>query len=226
MTNKQARTSNKRDPEEKLEEIRTEIARVRTREEKRLIAAAEKAGYFRHRFDAAQARSMFKTAIDALEPRKPSTLAKLESDAAHLRSRMARATRADDARRKALLGGFLVAQCRHKPELHAAIAPDLRAFLANHHNPQVATRNLALLEGFLADPASGGVGTTDAENSEAAQTDHRDRAHRLILLGAWVLEQHETRADIALLVATELEGFLDQEKHADRHKELLGDILA
>ena len=30
------------------------------------------------------------------------------------------------ARRKALLGGFVVAQCRHKPEVHAAMVPDIR----------------------------------------------------------------------------------------------------
>ena len=226
MTDKPARTYNKRDPEEKLEEIRTEIARVRAREEKRLIQAADKAGYFQHRFDASGTLAMFRAAIDALDPRKRSTLAKLEKDAAHLRNRMARATRSDDARRKALLGSFLVAQCRHKPEFHGAIASDIRAFLKDHPNKTVADRNTRLLEGFLADPAAHGTGPDqDDEDQSATQGAHRDRAHRLILLGAWVLERHTTRADLNLIVAEELERFLDQGAQPDRNKDLLREVL-
>ena len=228
MTDKPARKYTKRDPGEKLAEIETGIARVRAREEKRLIQAAEKAGFFRHRFSTGQTLTMFQAAIAALVPRKPSTLAKLETDAARLRQRMSKAARADDARRKALLGSFLVAQCRHKPELHATIAADLRAFLKDHADKTIADRNTRLLEGFLADPASGGVSTGDAgtQGRDAAEGEHRDRAHRLILLGAWVLEQRNSRADLALLITEELGRFLDQEKHAARHKALLADVLA
>ena len=215
-----------RDPAQRLEEIEAELARVRTREEKRLIAAADKAGFFGHRFDAAGTLAMFTAAIDALNPRKRSALAKLEQDAARQRNRLAKAARADDARRKALLGGFLVAQCRHKPEIHAAITADIRAFLKDHPTETVATRNLALLEGFLTDPARSGTGPDQADQeTSVAQAEHRDRAHRLILLGAWVLERHSTRADLALLIAEELDRFLDQGQHADRHRTLLADVL-
>lgn len=215
-----------RAPAQRLEEIEIEIARVRAREEKRLIAAADKAGFFRHRFDAAATLDMFTVAIGALTPRKRSALAKLEQDAARQRSRLARAARADDARRKALLGGFLVAQCRHKPEFHAAIATDIRAFLKGHPNETVATRNLALLEAFLADPANSGTGPDHADQENPApKSEHNDRAHRLILLGAWVLDRQTTRAELALLISEELEGFLDQDTQAERHKQLLGNLL-
>jgi len=224
--NKTGKKRTWRDPAERLEGIEAELARVRAREEKRLIAAADKAGFFGHRFDAAATRAMFTAAIDALNPRKRSALAKLEQDAARQRSRLSRAARADDARRKALLGGFLVAQCRHKPEVHAAITADIRAFLKDHPSETVATRNLALLEGFLSDPARSGTGPDHADQETSArQSGHRDRAHRLILLGAWVLERQATRADLALLISEELGRFLDQDQHADRHRALLADVL-
>ena len=221
------RTSRKPTPSRRLTEIEAEIARVRAREEKRLIQAAKKAGYFRHRFDANGTLAMFRAAIDALDPCLHSTLAKLEKDAAKQRSRISKAARSDDARRKALLGSFLVAQCRHKPEFHGAIAADIRAFLKNHPNTTVAERNLALLAGFLADPAAHGTGPNIEPDIGPDQDNnaHRDRAHRLILLGAWVLERHRTRADLCLIIAEELERFLDQGAQPDRDKDLLRDVL-
>ena len=222
-TEKPTRRRKATDPETKRAEIDAEIARVREREKKRLFQIAEKMGYFRYRFSKNQAQNMFQSAIEGLDTRKPSTLSQLEQKASRLQSRMSKAARADDARRKALLGGFLVAQCRHKPEFLAAITEDIRAFLAEHLDPGVAARNLALLEGFLADPAST-AGNEDQERG-AARSDHRERARRLILLGAWVLDRHGTRADLALLITEELGRFLDQEKHADRHRKLLEDML-
>ena len=142
------------------------------------------------------------------------------------KARAAEIKRKDDARRKVLLGGFLVAQCRHKPEFHAAIAADIHAFLKNHPNETVAVRNLRFLEGFLTDPATHGTSPDQGdENNPAMQGDRRDRAHRLILPGALVLERHATRADLARLIAEEFGPFLDQGKHAERNKLLIRDVL-
>ena len=164
---------------------------------------------------------MFRSTIEALNP-KPSTLATLKNR----RARLSIDKRKDDGRRKALLGSFLVAQCRHKPDLHAAITDDLRTFLQDHPSETVANRNIRLLEGFLADPTAHGTGPDpDGDEHPAIGDDHRDRAHRLILLGAWVLERRETRADLAALIAEELERFLDQGAHPERHKQLLKDML-
>ena len=57
------------------------------------------------------------------------------------------------------------------------------------------------------------------------QGGRRDRAHHLIRRGAWVLERHTTRAGLARLIADKLEPFLDQGKHAERHKLLIRDVL-
>ena len=220
-TDKPSRQYRRRAPEEKLAEIEAEMTRVRAREERKLITAADKAGYFGVRLSKDQLSDMFRDTIETLKP-KPSTLAALENR----KARVAGNKRKDDGRRKALLGSFLVAQCRHKPEFHAAIVADLRAFLKDHPSETVADRNLRLLEGFLADPAVHGTGPDTIDgNQTATQSQHRDRAHRLILLGAWVLEQRDTRTDLAQLIAEELEGFLEQGAHPDRHKDLLSGVL-
>ena len=99
-----------------LDELDDEIERVRTREERRLIRLARKAGYFQFRFRNDEILAMFKEAFLS-EPRRRSTLDRLEARReAHYAGHRAR-----DARRKALLGGFLVAQCRHKPGVHARL---------------------------------------------------------------------------------------------------------
>ena len=221
MTDKPTRKRKAHDPEEKLAETEVEITRVRAREERKLITAAEKAGYFDVRLSKDQLSEMFRGTIEDLQP-KPSTLSALENR----KNRLTRLKRKDDGRRKALLGSFLVAQCRHKPDLHAAITDDLRTFLQDHPSDAVAERNIRLLESFLADPAAHGTGSgPNGDEHPTTGDDHRDRAHRLILLGAWVLERRATRADLAVLVTEELERFIDQGAHPDRHKDLLRDVL-
>ena len=159
---------------------------------------------------------------ETLNPKR-STLAKMKDR----KAQSAEKKRKDDARRKVLLGGFIVAQCRHKREFHAAIAADIRAFLKGHTSKSVAARNIQLLEGFLANPAAHGAGPgQNDENSPAMQRHHRERVHRLIILGAWVIERHKTRADLAQLIADELEPFLDQGKDAEHHKLLIRDMLS
>ena len=222
MTDKPTGTRAPRSPNKTPEELDAEIARVRDREERKLIATAEAAGYFDIRLTKDQLEGMFRAAIETLNP-KSSALAKLRDRKVHA----AEKKRKDDARRKVLLGGFIVAQCRHKREFHASVASDIRAFLKEHPSETVAARNAQLLEAFLADPASHGAEPSqNDENSPAMQKHRRERAHRLILLGAWVIERHKTRADLSQLIANELEPFLDQGKDAEHHKLLIRDVLS
>ncbi|WP_419738632.1 hypothetical protein [Ruegeria sp.] len=220
-TPKAKRTYRTQTPEEKQADLDAELSRVRKREELRLITAADKAGYFRFRLSNKQLADMFNATIDTLKP-KHSTLAGLHSKKARLNARQ----RKDDGRRKAILGGFLVAQCRHKPDLHAAIVEDIRAFLSDHPTKTVARRNLDLLEGFLADPEAHDTGTIQGEDTQSVpRAEHRVRAHRLILLGSWVLDRRAERDDLARLIAQELAGFLDQGAHPERHRTLLKEML-
>lgn len=53
----------------------------------------------------------------------------------------------------------------------------------------------------------------------------RERTHRLILLGAWVLARRKTLSELRDLVAAELARFLEQGQRVDRHEALLKDVL-
>lgn len=202
---------------ETLDALDAEIARVRVREERRLIKRARKAGLFHVRIKSEEFEWLFREAFLA-EPRRPSALARLEAR----RDAQYAGRRARDARRKALLGGFLVAQCRHKPDVHARLVPDIRTWLGAHRSPVVGAKNIEALEGFFGDPAHKGIVVAPASTKKA----RRERTHRLILLGAWVLARRKSLKELRNLVATELERFLEQGQRVDRHKALLKDVLA
>ena len=204
------------DDMESLEELDAEIRRVREREERLALRRLHKAGYFGVRFTNGEFAELFPQAfLD--QPRRPSTLSRLE------RRRDARyaGRRARDARRKALLGGFVVAQCRHKPEVHAAMAPDIREWMLTHRSAEVGERNVAALEGFFADPADKGLTAPPGDSNKA----RKQRTHRLILLGAWVLARHEVLKELGDLVAAELAQFIEQGQRVGLHKALLKDVM-
>ena len=199
-----------------LDALDAEIARVREREEQRLIRLARKAGFFHVRMTNGEIDALFREPLLA-EVWRPSTLTRLEGRRdAHYAGHRAR-----DARRKALLGGFVVAQCQRKPDMHAAMVPDIRTWLLSHRSEKVGARNVEALSGFFADPAHKGLSVPPANSKEA----RRERTQRLILLGAWVLARRKTLNELRDLVAAELARFLEQGQRADRHKALLKDVL-
>ena len=204
------------DDQESVQALDAEISRVREREERLALSRLDRAGYFGFRVTNGEFAKMFPNAFLA-ETRRPSTLARLE------RRRVAHyaGQRARDARRKALLGGFVVAQCRHKPEVHAVIVPDIREWLMTHRNAAVGAKNVETLSGFFADAADKGL-SGPAMNSKKAR---KERTHRLILLGAWVLARRERLKGLRELVAEELARFLDQGRRAALDKGLLKDVL-
>ena len=201
---------------ESLDALDAEIERVRHREEQRLVRLARKAGYFHRRMKNEEILGLFRDPFQEV-PKRPSTLARLETR----RDLLFAGRRARDARRKAVLGGFVVAQCRHKPDVHSALVSDIREFLWSHRNENVGARNVRALSGFLADPADKGLSAPPTKSKKARM----ERTHRLILLGAWVLAQRENHKELRDLIAAELAGFLEQGQHVDRHKALLRDVL-
>ncbi|MXX91187.1 MAG: hypothetical protein F4213_09290 [Boseongicola sp. SB0677_bin_26] len=201
---------------ESLDALDAEIERVRHREEQRLVKLARKAGYFHRRMKNAEILGLFRDPLQEV-PKRPSTLARLETR----RDLLFAGPRTRNARRKALLGGFVVAQCRLKPDVHAALVPDIREFLWSHRNEDVGARNVRALAGFLADPGDKGLSAPPTISMKA----RKERTHRLILLGAWVLARREHLKELRDLVSAELVGFLEQVQRVDRHKALLKDLL-
>lgn len=201
---------------ESLDALDKEIERVRAREEGLALRRLRRVGYFRFRWTNEEFAELFAKAFLA-EPRRPSTLARLEGRReAHYAGRRAR-----DARRKAILGGFVVAQCRHKPDVHGELVPDIREWLLSHRSPEVGARNVEALSGFLSDPEYKGLMAPPPNTKKA----RRERTHRLILLGAWVLARREGLKRLRDLVADELARFLEQGQRVERHKALLKDVL-
>lgn len=128
--------------------------------------------------------------------------------------------RARDARRKALLGGFLVAQRRHKPDVHARLSPDIRKWLTSHRSKSVGEGNVKAVAGFRRDPEHRGLKAMRG-GSERAEQARRKRTHRLILLGTWVLVRREKLEELRGLMTSELPGLLEQGKMVECDKALL-----
>ena len=162
------------DDMESVEELDAEIARVRAREERLALRRLHKAEYFGVRFTNGEFAELFPQAFLDL-PRRPSTLSRLE------RRRDARYAdrRARDARRKAVLGGFVVVQCRQKPEVHAAMVPDIREWLLTHRSAEVGEKNVAALEGFFVNPADKGLSAPSRDTKKARTYRLADPARRM-----------------------------------------------
>ena len=89
MTDKPTGTRAPRRPNKTPEELDAEIARVRDREERKLIATADAAGYFNIRLTKDQLEGVFRASIETLNP-KLSALAKLRDRKVHAADRNAR----------------------------------------------------------------------------------------------------------------------------------------
>ena len=130
-----------------IEQLEAEVARVREREEKRLIRVAKSAGYFGRRIAAAELTKMFKALT--VEHKRQSQLKGLEDRMKVAKQAQSQQERKDDARRKILLGAFLIAQLDHRPEEFDWVAIELRKFLDAHPDETVAQRNKKLMSEFI-----------------------------------------------------------------------------
>ena len=124
-----------------LEEKEARVAKVRKREEARLIKLAEKAGLFQWRLSSAQLETLLRDGLAAADTKRQSQLLRLENDVKLTKKRQSEQARREDAQRKILLGSFLIAQMEHKPTLKAEMATELEQFLNLHKEPNIAERN-------------------------------------------------------------------------------------
>ena len=138
------------DPDESLADERdAKIAHVRQREEKRLITLARKAGFFDRRVSTTEISTMFKELLKKQKTPKRSQLNRLEDQMNTAKRRQSAQERKDDARRKILLGAFIMAQIEHRPEEFTWLARELEKFLDTHPDATVAANNKLLMAEFL-----------------------------------------------------------------------------
>ena len=148
-----------------LKEKEARVAKVRKREEARLIKLAEKAGLFQWRLSSVQLEALLRDGLAAADTQRQSQLLKLENDVKLTKKRQSEQARREDAQRKILIGSFLIAQMEHKPTLKAEMATELEQFLNLHKEPNIAERNKELLRKWLP------TGTVASEQSEAEADD-------------------------------------------------------
>ena len=134
-------------PAEQFALLKKEVERRRKVEEARLIRCAHRAGHFKRRITNAQLECLFKST--GYEPVVTSQLLKLETKMAKARSKATAEERRLDARRKILLGSFLIAQAQHKPDVKAMVRAELPGFLDQHRDEKVAAGNKELLKEYL-----------------------------------------------------------------------------
>ncbi len=103
------------------------------------------------------------------------------------------------------------------------MSPDIRKWLAPRRSKNVGEGNVNAVEGFLGDTGHRGVMAARG-SSERAEQVRRERTHRLILLGDWVLALREKLEEIRNLMASEPAGFLEQGKMVKRNGALMTDV--
>lgn len=131
-----------------LTDLTSDIARVRKREEARLIKLAQKAGYFQRRMLTSDVEHMFATACAQAGPRQ-SQLRALEQTLTQKKAKQSADDRKRDANQKILLGAFLIAQMAHRPQDFDWVSTELEQFLDQHKDPKVAQLNKTTLAKWL-----------------------------------------------------------------------------
>ena len=213
--------------EERVTAAEARLLRLRQNAETQLLRAAEKAHLFEYMFTAPQLQQLL-TEMVGQEQRPLSLLRRKKMELEQLKARKTKSARKDMGRTKALLGSFMVAQWRHKPALHAELAPDLRDHLGAHKRPEMAQANIEFMAGLLADPGWEETVETNPDAFAMGISDQqlrRNRSRRMILIGAWVLDRRNDLAAIDTLVRNELAQFLEQDSAPERNIALLRDAL-
>ena len=201
---------------ESLDALDAEIARVRMREERRLVRLACQAGYFHKRMKNEEILGLFREHF-LNEPKRPSRLARLE---ARREARYSGRAPGTPGARRCSAGSW-------SPSAGAS-RTSMRPWCPTSGNScgRTATRRsgqgtskrcprFSLIQRTRASRPRPGT-------RKKART---ARTRRLILLGAWVLARRETLTELRDLVSAELAGFLEQGQRVDRHKALLKDVL-
>ena len=212
---------------ERIVTMEDRLAKLRHNAELQVLRAAEKARLFDYKFTAAQLQALMQEIVSR-EPRPLSLLQRKRMEIEQLKTRKAKSKRQDMGRTKALIGSFMVAQWRHKTDLHAAMAPDLRDHLAAHPRPGMAKANIDFMAGLLADPQWEENADTNPDAFAVGITDQqlrRNQSRRLILIGAWVLDRRGELAEVDALIRDELANFLKQDRAPERNVALLRDAL-
>ena len=140
---------NPQDKEKELAELEAKIEAVKAREEQKLVTLARKAGFFDVKLRAKDIEAVFQDILKNHASKKLSQLKRLEDKRMRTKSAIYRGARKEDARKKILLGAFLIDQFKQNPDLLAKLQPELRKFLERPHEDRTVLANKKILAEFL-----------------------------------------------------------------------------
>ena len=201
------------DTPQKYIHLQKRIEDVRAREVARLIKLADKAGYFKYKILTPELLKAFNNLIKTgSKPNRASQLSTLSIQAKQLKAGSAKKKRQLDARRKILLGAFLVAQFSHKPQFHTDIIPKIEDYLQTTKNQSKKERYKELLAKWLILDGVKTIAKNTKEKKRSGRAAKEDN-QRLILLGAFFIWLHATKPELLIKMDQELLKFINIDKN-------------
>ncbi|TMV69098.1 hypothetical protein FGG78_30930 [Thioclava sp. BHET1] len=218
-----------------IEALEQEARELKAEAQQRLVSVAEAIGFFRAVVPRASIEAALRAAM-VRERRKAgapprialSKLGKMEKKILTARKTASQEARALDARRKILLGSFLIAQFQHFPTLLPQLRGALSAFLDLHKTAGVRATNRALLADVL---EGDGPKPSPAEEEKGRTASKEERAldaRRKILLGSFLMAQFQSDPALHTALQDELSKFLNLHKDPGaraQNRALLADFL-
>jgi hypothetical protein len=134
---------------ERIQELSAKAETVEARLTARILKVAKTAGLFDRKWTIAELQVALSTMMENQEKTRMSQLSQIKSKLKVTERQEAERKRREHARRMILLGSFLMAQWRHKPDLFASMLPELEPFLDTHTDEGVAKSNKDLLSDIL-----------------------------------------------------------------------------
>ena len=129
--------------------LRIEVERLRERDEARVLRLARRAGLFDHYWTLPELLACLTDFAEARRSGRASQLKLAEERMARVKRIESEEARKLDARRKILLGSFLLARFERFPLERERMQGEIMRFLDTHKDENVRARNKALLADIL-----------------------------------------------------------------------------
>jgi len=143
---------------DRMAALEADVRRLRERDEARVLRLARRAGLFDHYWTLPELLAHLTEFAEARSKGRASQLKLAEDRMARVKKIESEEERKLDARRKILLGSFLLARFERFPLERERMQGEILRFLDTHKDENVRARNKAILADIL-----GGPGGTSAE---------------------------------------------------------------
>lgn len=150
------RSAGSQSRKDRMAALEADVRRLRERDEARVLRLAKRAGLFEHHWTLPELLAHLTEFAEARSKGRASQLKLAEDRMARVKKIESEEERKLDARRKILLGSFLLARFERFPLERDRMQGEILRFLDTHKDETVRARNKALLADVL------GIGAPDA----------------------------------------------------------------